>query len=69
MTNNGFTVLQFLLAWGWRFLTGYYIPGTNVTPAAFLLFCWFVYLVKTLLVRFFNVQGFQSDKSKESGDA
>lgn len=38
-------VVQFISAMGWRFLTAWYIPGTRVTPAEFLLammFVWFV---------------------------
>lgn len=27
-----------MFTWGWRFLTSVYIPGTNLTPAALILF-------------------------------
>lgn len=38
--NDGsfFTILSFMFTWVWRFLTSAYIPGTNLTPAALLLF-------------------------------
>ena len=63
MTQNALTVLQYLMAWGWRFMTGYYIPGTNVTPGACLLFIFFVTFVIKFARRLFNVN--QSSSSKE----
>lgn len=55
MTQNAIDVLTFILAWGWRFLTGYYIPGTNVTPGAMLFFILLASLVINFFRRLFNV--------------
>lgn len=68
MTGNAITVLKFILAWGWRFLTGYYIPGTNVTPGAFLFMLIFTSFVINFFRRLFNVaeSGTKSTHKKES---
>lgn len=43
MTNDGFSIIQ--LFWTFtRFFTQWYIPGTNVTPAQFMLLGSAVYL-------------------------
>ena len=65
MTVNALNTLKFILAWGWRFLTGFYIPGTNVTPAAVLLFVFFVTFVLKFARRLFNVSGSSPKASKE----
>lgn len=63
MTENLFTLFKFIFAWGWRFMTGFYIPGTNVTFGAFTLFVMFLFIVKKFIVRVFNDNG-ASDDSK-----
>lgn len=64
MTQNALTVLQFLAAWGWRFLTGFYIPGTNVTPGAMLFFILFVSVVVNFIRRVIDVSKMPEKKSK-----
>lgn len=54
MTQNALTVLRFILAWGWRFFTGIYIPGTNVTPGALLLFVFLITVLSKWLKGLFN---------------
>lgn len=38
MTSNFLTAISWWFQTAWRFLTSVYLPGTNVTPAAMLLF-------------------------------
>lgn len=64
MTQNALTVLQFLAAWGWRFFTGFYIPGTNVTPGAILFFILFVHVALKFIKRVTDVSS-SGSKSKE----
>lgn len=46
----------------WQFFNSWYIPGTNVTPAGFMLFSVFTYLV----LKFLNVFiGFGSISSSD----
>lgn len=73
MTQNAFQVMRFILAWGWRFFTGYYIPGTNVTPGAMLLFVAFSALIIDFTRRMFNVTASSRSsaprqKSSKGGD-
>ena len=56
MTQNALTVLRFILAWGWRFFTGYHIPGTNVTPGGLLLFAFLLSFLLGWLRSLFNAQ-------------
>ena len=55
MTQNAINVLTYIMAWGWRFLTGYYIPGTNVTPGALLLLMFLIVIVTRFIKRSINV--------------
>ena len=71
MTGNAITVLRFILAWGWRFLTGYYIPGTNVTPGAMLFMVLLASFVINFFRRIFSVETSNTHSSKKqesSGD-
>ena len=54
MTQNAIQILTFIFAWGWRFLTGFYIPGTNVTPGAVLFFIFLAYISLKLISRLTN---------------
>lgn len=65
MTQNALTVMRFIFAWGWRFLTGFTFPGTNVTPGAVLFFGFFVYISLVFIRRILSVT--PSDSSKSSG--
>ena len=51
MTRNAFDVLAFLLRQIWRFFNSWYIPGTNVTPAGFMLLVLFLALVIRFIKR------------------
>lgn len=47
MQSNVFLYLRTLIEQSWRLLSGWYLPGTHITPAAVGLF----YLVLSLGVR------------------
>lgn len=38
MTYDGVLIVKFIFETIWRLFTGWYIPGTATTPAAFFLF-------------------------------
>lgn len=65
MTQNALQVLRYILAWGWRFLTGFYIPGTNVTPGALLFFVFLVVVLSKFIKRLFNVSESKSSAKEE----
>lgn len=54
MRVDVFVFLQSFFALIWRFFSGWYIPGTNVTPAAFMLFLLFFALVLRLIRSLFG---------------
>lgn len=56
MTQNALQVLRYFMAWGWRFLTGFHIPGTNVTPGGLLLFVFLLSFLIGWLRSLFNAQ-------------
>lgn len=55
MTADAISILQFVFSTGWTFFSSWYIPGTNVTPAAmgFFLLAAFV-VIKIIKVQFFG---------------
>ena len=55
MTNDGILVLECLFGNVWRLFNSWYIPGTKVTPASFLMFLAFAGLVLRWLSRLFDV--------------
>ena len=65
MTQNALQVLRYILAWGWRFMTGWYIPGTNVTPGALLFFVFLVVVLTKFVKRLFNVSESKSSAKDE----
>ena len=56
MTRDGILVLQCHFDTIWRLFTSWNIPGTEVTPAGFLVFLAFAGLVLRWLSRLFEVQ-------------
>lgn len=38
MSSNVFALLKLLLTQTWRLFSGWYFPGTRITPAGFALF-------------------------------
>ena len=50
MTSDALLVVNFLFTSIWGFFTSWYIPGTNVTPAAFFFFLLSVFAI----IRIFN---------------
>lgn len=55
MTQNALQVLTFIFGWGWRFMTSNYIPGTNVTPGAVILFVFLTSMIIKFARRLFSV--------------
>lgn len=53
MTADALLVVQFLFTSIWSFFTSWYIPGTNVTPAAMFFFIMAVTVVFRILKRYF----------------
>lgn len=66
MTHDAFQVLRFIFGWGYRFLTGFKIPGTNITPAALLFLILFVSVAIRFIRSLTDVKSTVSDK--KSGD-
>ena len=56
MTRDGLLVLECLFGNMWRLFTSWYIPGTEVTPAGFLVFLAFAGLILRWLTRLFDGQ-------------
>lgn len=54
MTENGLSVLRILFQEIWLLFTSWTIPGTNVTPAAWGVFCLFFFVVVRFVKRFFT---------------
>ena len=50
-----FDIFSFLFTWAWRFMTCFYIPGTNLTPASIALFVSFSGIVLKFLTQLFGV--------------
>lgn len=38
MTQDLFDIIRFWFQWAWNFATGFFLPGTNVTPAGIAMF-------------------------------
>ena len=49
MLESTFQVLQTFFAMIWSLFTGFYVPGFNVTPAAFLMFGLVVFVTLQLI--------------------
>lgn len=64
MTNDFLQCAAWIFQSAWRFLTGIYLPGTNVTPAAMLLFGALTFIVFNWLSALLNT----SAPSKEEKD-
>lgn len=56
MSADALSLLNGLFSAFWGLFTGFYIPGTNVTPAAFALAILFIWLLVRRLVRLFDTQ-------------
>lgn len=56
MSADALSLLGGLFSAVWELFTGWYLPGTNVTPAAFALAILFIWLLTRRLVRMFDTQ-------------
>lgn len=60
MTSDFALGLRAIISMGWGLLTSFYIPGTNITPAALLLFSSVTYISLKFLVNLFGTGGLSS---------
>lgn len=51
MTQDAFTILSVLMSTLWKFFNSWYLPGTNVTPAGFMLLVAFLAVTIRFLKR------------------
>lgn len=56
MSGDALSLLSGLFSAFWTLFTGWYIPGTNVTPGAFALAILFIWLLVRRLVRMFDTE-------------
>lgn len=56
MTSDALSILGGLFSAVWYLFTGWYLPGTNVTPFAFGVAILFIHLLVRRLVRMFDTQ-------------
>ena len=61
MTQDFVTCLTWIFHAAWRILTGFYFPGTNITPAAMLLFGALTFIVFEWLSMMLNTQAPSSE--------
>lgn len=54
MTADALSVLQLLFTSIWSLFTSFYIPGTNVTPAGFAIFCLFFVVIVRFIHNFIS---------------
>lgn len=55
MTVQFASIIRFIFTEVWHLFNGFYIPGTNVTPAGFLFMALFIVLVIRFVKRIFHV--------------
>lgn len=56
MSADVLLLLRGLFSALWTLVNGWYLPGTNVTPAAFALAILFIWLILRWIVRIFGMQ-------------
>lgn len=56
MSADALMLLRGLFSAFWQLFTGWYLPGTNVTPVAFALAILFIWLILRWIVRIFGMQ-------------
>lgn len=64
MTQDFVSCLTWIFSAAWRLLTGFYLPGTNITPAAMLLFGALSYIVYQWLSNMLNTSAPSLEDSK-----
>lgn len=60
MTQDVFSFLSGFLSAIWTLFNSWYVPGTNVTPAGFLLLCVFVPITLRFILNVIGVGSIQS---------
>ena len=71
MTQDAFSIVVAVFSNMWKLFTGWYIPGTNITPAGFWLFVGSIVVVTGFLGRLgfaSQVSMFKSDLNHDRGD-
>lgn len=65
MSADALSVLSSLFSAVWQLFTGWYLPGTNVTPAAFAISILFIWLLIRRLVRMFDTQSTMKGRGED----
>lgn len=65
MSADALSLLGGLLSAVWSLFTGWHLPGTNVTPAAFALAILFIWLLVRRLVRMFDTQSTMKGRGED----
>lgn len=65
MSADALSVLSGLFSAVWQLFTGWYLPGTNVTPAAFAISILFIWLLIRRLVRMFDTQSTMKGRGED----
>lgn len=60
VTNDFLSGLRFIFSMGWKLITAFCIPGTNVTPAALMLFVSVSFISLKFLTQLFGIGGVSS---------
>ena len=68
MTQDFITAITWIFHAGWTFFTGFYFPGTNVTPASMLLFGSITVLTFRFINRLLEFNPKASDSIGDSND-
>lgn len=68
MSNDVLLAMQGFFNAIWLFLTGWYLPGTNITPASFMLFCAMFKVTLPFVLDLISISfsSFRSDGGKKS---
>lgn len=65
MSADALSLLGGLFSAVWNLFTGWYLPGTNVTPAALALAILFIWLLVRRLVRMFDTQSTMKGRGED----
>lgn len=65
MSGDAVSLLGGLFSAVWSLFTGWYLPGTNVTPAAFALAILFIWLLIRRIVRMFDTQSTMKGRGED----
>lgn len=67
MLPDAITFFQGFFAQIWRLFTSFYIPGTNLTPAALAVGIFMISLFIRIVKKLFDISGEDKDASEKKG--